>query len=478
MSFLQCQDAFAETNEVEKTSLAPIPCLVELAEPVLKFPCSTASGTDTFDDEPSCPSYPESGDFSSIQEAGIRTPSSCGSVIDPNDAALQLEYFSPEENIHYGASTQFAMISHFHASSEYTSDFMGMCSEGVRSERDDENQLGLLFSGLDVIDVSGAGVTGLCEDFQTSVCQAQEAARMHQEVINNIMGLNALPMSHGDTASGSPQAGGFEPAWNSDYPAAFAQLMQTKSGKDKPIDSNSSTDLTNSTVDFIASEMVEQYLWPNPNCHDDGFGLMPAAFPTWEGGCVDFAWQDQQVAFPGQEGWGDVPVARWHEESGEWVDSDPQVQEMKVPSHVGFGYTLTQWPAQQDEKQEITTIMLHNIPKDYTQGGLIQQLDSLGLAGKFDLVYVPVDRNTHQNMGYAFVNFVDGSATKKGQDLLLSSIMLSKRNKKTPKKCWVSPAHLQGLQKNVEHYQKTSSKPLVYVDGQWTSILPCGGGPC
>ena len=31
---------------------------------------------------------------------------------------------------------------------------------------------------------------------------------------------------------------------------------------------------------------------------------------------------------------------------------------------LGFGYTLTQWPAQQDEQQEITTIMLHNIPKD------------------------------------------------------------------------------------------------------------------
>ena len=116
--------------------------------------------------------------------------------------------------------------------------------------------------------------------------------------------------------------------------------------------------------------------------------------------------------------------------------------------------------------------------KDYTQGVLIQQLDSLGLVGKFDLIYVPMDRNTHQNMGYAFVNFVDGSAAKKGQELLPSSAMLSKRNKKTHKRCWVSPANLQGLQQNLEHYQKTSSKPLVYVDGQWTSTLPYGGGQC
>jgi hypothetical protein len=57
-----------------------------------------------------------------------------------------------------------------------------------------------------------------------------------------------------------------------------------------------------------------------------------------------------------------------------------------------------------------TTVMLRNVPSAVTRNTLLQVLDKRGLAGCFDMVYVPVDFSTGRGLGYALVNMVSSAA--------------------------------------------------------------------
>jgi len=55
--------------------------------------------------------------------------------------------------------------------------------------------------------------------------------------------------------------------------------------------------------------------------------------------------------------------------------------------------------------QAPTTVMMRNLPYCYTRQMLIDLLDSKGLSGKYDFIYLPIDFNSKCNVGYAFINF-------------------------------------------------------------------------
>lgn len=103
-----------------------------------------------------------------------------------------------------------------------------------------------------------------------------------------------------------------------------------------------------------------------------------------------------------------------------------------------------------------TTMMLRNIPNRYTQSDLIKELNSLGFEGSFDFLYAPPDFGKMHIVGFAFVNFVDAElAARFG--LELEGYEFLKHQKKSAKKAArVSVAHLQGLQANIDHYEKSA----------------------
>lgn len=109
--------------------------------------------------------------------------------------------------------------------------------------------------------------------------------------------------------------------------------------------------------------------------------------------------------------------------------------------------------ATQPGDQEITTLMIRNIPNRYSQRDLIAELEDMGFGGKFNFLYIPLDKGTMANVGYAFVNFIDKEWAARCMEAFQEHRF--KRHRKTSGKiASVSAAHLQGLEANLAHYER------------------------
>jgi hypothetical protein len=115
-----------------------------------------------------------------------------------------------------------------------------------------------------------------------------------------------------------------------------------------------------------------------------------------------------------------------------------------------------------------TTIMIRNIPNRYTQRELVLELEGMGFGDSFDFVYLPMDKSTRASLGYAFVNFIN--ATWADKCMTDFQDYRFKRHRNFSSKIAVATvAHLQGLEKNLAHYEgkfvnsskRKKNRPLV-----------------
>lgn len=122
--------------------------------------------------------------------------------------------------------------------------------------------------------------------------------------------------------------------------------------------------------------------------------------------------------------------------------------------------------------KERSTVMLRNLPNNYTREMLLQMLDDHGFKGKYDFVYLPCDFYRYANLGYAFVNLVD---TKAVDELWKVFHGFSDWALPTAKVCevsWSGPH--QGFKAHVERFRNSpvmhksvpdDYKPMIFKNG-------------
>jgi len=99
--------------------------------------------------------------------------------------------------------------------------------------------------------------------------------------------------------------------------------------------------------------------------------------------------------------------------------------------------------------------MIRNIPNRYTQRELIAELEDLGFAGTFDFLYIPLDKGTMSNVGYAFVNFIEPIHAEKCMQVF-QNYRFKRHRKISGKIAAISVAHIQGLEANLAHYENAA----------------------
>lgn len=132
---------------------------------------------------------------------------------------------------------------------------------------------------------------------------------------------------------------------------------------------------------------------------------------------------------------------------------------------------------QVDENENIpnddrTTLMFRNLPNNYNRSTLLHMLDTEGLKGTYNLVYLPTDFRNFAGFGYAFVNFVTHDDAVKAKLCFQGFTRWRVPSRKTCDVVWSGP--VQGLQAHTERYRNSpvmhdsvpdEYKPAVFVDG-------------
>jgi RNA recognition motif-containing protein len=133
---------------------------------------------------------------------------------------------------------------------------------------------------------------------------------------------------------------------------------------------------------------------------------------------------------------------------------------------------MLEQPCEKAESERRTTVMLRNLPNNYTRDMLLQHIDCLGFSGLYDFFYMPIDFNSQASMGYAFVNLISSEHAQKFMkdfDGFFEWVI------PTRKRCivnWSDPH--QGLDSNVDRYRNSPImhkdvpdlfKPALFVNG-------------
>lgn len=128
---------------------------------------------------------------------------------------------------------------------------------------------------------------------------------------------------------------------------------------------------------------------------------------------------------------------------------------------------------QKAKKGEVrTTVMIRNMPNNYTRKMLLELLDLNGLAACYDFVYLPMDFETKACLGYAFINMVTPAAASQFWKIFNGFSNWSIPSRKVAGVSWSGPH--QGLQAHVERYRNSSImcegtpddyKPIILSNG-------------
>jgi len=211
---------------------------------------------------------------------------------------------------------------------------------------------------------------------------------------------------------------------------------------------------------------LEEQLLPAPWCGSEGQEwMMPPAFA---GGPFNYAAFDGTCMMPAMD---PVAAAQW-----DWGASScsPVVEPVNKPAaRTGKAASRAQAGVSAVPEAEKTTVLLRNLPKDYTRTQLIELLEDEGFDGTFDFVYVPMDFSSEASLGYAFVNLTTPGDARRCWEIFDGLAEWGRPGENTAcQVMWAEPC--QGLAAHVERYR---SSPVMHasVPDEWKPAIFQGG---
>jgi len=126
-----------------------------------------------------------------------------------------------------------------------------------------------------------------------------------------------------------------------------------------------------------------------------------------------------------------------------------------------------------DSSDPWTTVMMRNIPNDYTGTMLLELLNEHGFSGLYNLVYLPMDYHRKAGFGYAFIDFL---TTEEAERFRATFEGFSDWGLVSHKICNVSWSDaLQGVQAHIDRYRNSpvmhdavpdEFKPMLFENGK------------
>jgi len=115
-----------------------------------------------------------------------------------------------------------------------------------------------------------------------------------------------------------------------------------------------------------------------------------------------------------------------------------------------------------------TTVMIRNMPNNYTRNMLLELVDSMGFAGNYDFAYLPVDFQSQAGLGYAFINFRSVADANLCFERFEGFSNWTVPSEKVCTVTWSSPT--QGLESHIERYKNS---PVMHhsLPDEWKPVL-------
>lgn len=125
-----------------------------------------------------------------------------------------------------------------------------------------------------------------------------------------------------------------------------------------------------------------------------------------------------------------------------------------------------------DEQEWRTTVMLRNMPNNYTRDMLLDLIDWSGFKGRYDFLYLPIDFRTHAALGYAFVNLISSEDADQMREFFDGFSQWVLPSSKVCNAGWSNPH--QGLESHIARYRNSplmhanvpdTYRPILFSDG-------------
>lgn len=99
-----------------------------------------------------------------------------------------------------------------------------------------------------------------------------------------------------------------------------------------------------------------------------------------------------------------------------------------------------------------SSVMMRNLPNDYTRSSLLELLRTEDFEGKYDFVYLPIDFRSSSGLGYAFINFLSLEIAERFRSHFGG---FNRWSVKSDKVCEVTWSSLQGLEAHIERFRNS-----------------------